>query len=251
MSAMSSSTSLAYATSSTTCTYNTGAVSNQTPQEAAASHTPTAQSTGIWSTPTQQTPGSTGAVSATPSTGMPTHTPGSAGVPQSSNFEIKDSIHYDGRGHMHVDVQGYGQGILRQVDSISGMAKVSLRYGGTLSVNMRKVSMHSGHNVFSSVFGVAGTATHQPQTCPTPPTSCGPSSDSETAAGGMDCDMGGSENAIPGQTQVGTSGINGVAQPIAFRNHMKTVKRGRHREEGEEDANVEYHRHFTSRPQMI
>ena len=149
---LSSSCSLAWATN-TTCTYSQrpGASTNtvDVTQPSRVANTVATAQTGLTLQPfgaaAQQNP------------------PASSGThhqqaPQRGNtglFQVKDSLYYQARGgHMHVEVEGYGQGILKSIDSRTGMARVQLQYGGVLNVLRTKVKMHAGHDIGSGAFGM-------------------------------------------------------------------------------------------------
>lgn len=67
------------------------------------------------------------------------------------DYVIAESPYYNTMGCMHVHCGSYGQGIVKELNSQTGMARIQLRYGGELSIHMSKIKYHQQHNVFENV----------------------------------------------------------------------------------------------------
>jgi hypothetical protein len=66
-----------------------------------------------------------------------------------ANYEIQGSHYYDGKGYMHVHCGQYGQGIVKAINHVDGMATVKLRWGGVINIQISKIKYHEQHNLFS------------------------------------------------------------------------------------------------------
>lgn len=59
-------------------------------------------------------------------------------APVTQDFDIVASPHYPAKGNLHV-MCPYGQGVIQSWSSETGMVKVKLAHGGTISIMRREV----------------------------------------------------------------------------------------------------------------